>query len=680
MHLPPRRLRALAFVFGVATLSFSGWAGADPPARVARLGYLSGAVSFSPGGESDWVEASINRPLTQGDRLWADRAARVEIQIGSAMVRMGASTAVSVLALDDRIAQLQLTQGVLNVRLRRLAPHQVFEVDTPNLAFTLRRAGYYRISVDADGNATTIMVREGQGEVHGDGVAFLVGVGQSYRFSGSGLRERQLVESLRPDELDRWAGDRDRRYDNSVSARYVSPDVVGYQDLDGYGHWRVDARYGNVWAPSRVGPAWAPYRDGHWAWVDPWGWTWIDDAPWGFAVSHYGRWAHLNGGWAWVPAPVRSRAYYAPALVVFVGGSNFQLQVASNPVNAVAWFPLAPQEIYRPTYAVSRTYFENLNRSNTVVNATVVRNTYNNIQVGNVVYANRQVTGAVVAVPASAFVQSLPVAKAARPMPREVVAGAPVAAAAPLAPSHKSVRGAAAPREQPPARVFERPVIARNAPPPARAGLAAQQPQLDAKPGQPLGDDARKRLERAADAAVPVVKLATPNPPAPRPPREEAAAWALPPPALSAPGGQVQPQDKAERRGRVVNPPPDKPQEPMRPPRSEAAPPAPPAPPILAAPPPAPAARPAEPTPEPSLRQRGEPRPRGQPEPGAPRAAPPEPPPQAAPPQVAAPVAAALASAAAARRADVKKKDRDEPGPKDDKDKDKDNNKGRPRP
>ncbi len=39
---------------------------------------------------------------------------------------------------------------------------------------------------------------------------------------------------------------------------------------------------GTVWYPQSVPTNWAPYRDGHWAYVAPWGWTWIDDAPWGF--------------------------------------------------------------------------------------------------------------------------------------------------------------------------------------------------------------------------------------------------------------------------------------------------------------------------------------------------------------------------------------------------------------
>ena len=158
------RLRIFALVAGIAVFAFSGWAGADPPSRVARLGYMSGAVSFSPAGDNDWVQATLNRPLTTGDRLWVDDGARAELQTGGAAVRMNAGTSVSVLNLDDRIAQLQLTPGTLNVRVRRLAPEQGVEVDTPDLAFTLRQRGAYRIEVDRDGKATTLGVRQGQGE------------------------------------------------------------------------------------------------------------------------------------------------------------------------------------------------------------------------------------------------------------------------------------------------------------------------------------------------------------------------------------------------------------------------------------------------------------------------------------------------------------------------------------
>lgn len=605
MLMQPLFPRAFAFLAGVAMLGLAGLASADPPSRVARLGYVAGVVSFSPAGEDDWVQAGINRPLTNGDRLWADRGARAEIQVGGAMIRMNAETSVSVLNLDDRIAQLQLTQGALNVRVRRLEPGQVVEVDTPNLAFTVRQPGEYRIEVDPDGNATTIVVRKGQGEVYGDDASYVIDSRQPYRFTGTDLREYQYLEAPRADEFDRWSSDRDRSYDSSASARYVSRDVVGYQDLDANGTWRVDATYGNVWYPSRVAAGWAPYRDGHWAWVDPWGWTWVDDAPWGFAVSHYGRWSNFHGTWGWVPGPVRTRAYYAPALVVFVGGANFQLAISSGNVGGVAWFPLAPREVYRPSYPVSRRYYENINRSNTVISNTVINNTYNTTNVTNVVYANRRVQGAVVAVPTTAFVRSEPVSGAAVRVSREVIVGAPVAAVPAVAPTERSVRGAAAQRDKPPPRVFERPVVARTAPPAAAAGFAAQQAQLTAKPGQPLDEAARRELKRPA--AAPVVKVVTRTqeaPPTLRPPPAApgakagdargksdqrraspapadsgapvssgggAGAQGTPPAAAAQPPrerGKPEPQGKGEQREQPAGPPPAPPQaEAARPPQ-----------------------------------------------------------------------------------------------------------------
>ncbi len=368
------------------------------------------------------------------------------------------------------------------------------------------------------------------------------------------MRDYQYVDAPRLDEFDRWASDRDRRYDNSVSARYVSQDVVGYQDLDANGTWRVDATYGNVWVPNRVAAGWAPYRDGHWAWIDPWGWTWVDDAPWGFAVSHYGRWTNLRGTWGWVPGPVRSQAYYAPALVAFVGGSNFQLSISSGNVGGVAWFPLGPREVYRPAYPVSRGYFERVNVSNTVVNTTVVNNYYNNTNVTNVVYANRQVPGAVVAVPTTAFVQSQPVAKSAVRVSREVVERVPVAFVAPVVPTERSVRGAAAQGDRPPSRVFERSAVARSAPPPAAVGFAAQQQQLTANPGQPLDAANRKELKREATAPKPEVRVISQEQQAP-------STLRLPP---AAPVTAAQPADqrggpdkrvREDQRGQAAAPP-----------------------------------------------------------------------------------------------------------------------------
>jgi hypothetical protein len=55
----------------------------DPPSRVAPLSYMQGSVSYQPSGETDWVDANPNRPLTTGDNLWVDKNSRGEVHIGS---------------------------------------------------------------------------------------------------------------------------------------------------------------------------------------------------------------------------------------------------------------------------------------------------------------------------------------------------------------------------------------------------------------------------------------------------------------------------------------------------------------------------------------------------------------------------------------------------------------------
>lgn len=529
-HSPPIRRHALAWAAGIALLatSLSGWA--DPPARVARLGYLNGAVSFSPAGEDAWDQAAINRPLAPGDRLWSDDGARAEVQMGGAMVRLDARTAVTLLNLDDDIAQVELTQGALNVHVRRLDPDQVVEIDTPQLSFTLREAGDFRIEVDPEGQATTITMRQGRGEVSGDAGSQSVESRQVLRFGAGGALEAPAGSPPAIDEFDRWAGDRDRAMERSASARYVSADVVGYQDLDDHGRWEEDRSYGHVWYPSRVAVGWAPYRDGHWAWIDPWGWTWVDEAPWGFAVSHYGRWASVRGRWGWVPGPMRERAYYAPALVVFVGGPNVKLTISSGPSVGIGWFPLGPREVYRPTYAVSRKYFEGVNRGNTVVNTTVINNVYTNVNVTKIVYVNRKVPGAVVAVPAAAFSQSQPVAKLRVRLSEQQIDASAVTHTAALAPTEKSVHGgAAAAAGKPPAKVFERPVVARTAPPAQKLAFAAQQPHLAAHPGKPLDEETRQGIAKDRPAPAQQVKVL-----APRPGRAEAGGERADAPAARA--------------------------------------------------------------------------------------------------------------------------------------------------
>ena len=478
----------------------------DPPSRVARLGYMEGSVSFQPAGETDWVQAIPNRPMTTGDKLWADQDSRAELQLGSAVIRLSANTGFSFLNLDDNTVQIQLTSGTLNVRVRRLDQNDVFEVDTPNLAFSIYQPGSYRVEASEDGTYSIVSLRQGGGEATGNGQTYTLHAGQRGTFSGTDSLNAGIVDIGGPDQFDNWAYNRDRRYDDSRSAQYLSQDVVGYEDLDDYGDWRDDPGYGHIWYPNRVAVGWAPYHEGHWDWIPPWGYTWVDDSPWGYAPFHYGRWVTVGGRWGWVAGPVAVRAVYAPALVVFIGGG---VGFGGN----VGWFPLGPREVYVPSYHVSREYVNRVNISNTTVNNVQITNVYNTTIINkttitNVTYVNRNVQGAVTAVPQRAFAGAQPVGRAAVTMSARDIAAAPVSARVAVAPTRESVLGAkfatANRVTAPPAAVMNRQVVAKTPPPPPPVPFAKQQQALEAHPGQPLArSEVRNLRPAAAEARAP---------------------------------------------------------------------------------------------------------------------------------------------------------------------------------
>ena len=207
----------------------------DPPGRVARLGYMEGSVSFEPAGENDWVGAVDNRPMTTGDKIWADRDSRAELQLGSAVIRLSQNTGISFLNLDDRTVQVQLSSGAINIRVRRLDRNDVFEIDTPNLAFSIYQAGSYRLEASEDGSNTIVTIREGNGEATGNGQTYTLHAGQRGAFSGTQALNADVEQIGDPDQFDNWAYNRDNRFEHSRSAQYVSHDVVGYDDLDDNG-------------------------------------------------------------------------------------------------------------------------------------------------------------------------------------------------------------------------------------------------------------------------------------------------------------------------------------------------------------------------------------------------------------------------------------------------------------
>ena len=478
----------------LASVATAGSAFADPPGRVVRLGHISGEVSFQPAGDTDgWSEASLNRPLIAGDGLYTDRASRVEMDVGAASVRLDERSNFRVLNLDDRIAQLELTEGVLNLRVRRIFDGETYEIDTPTLAFVIDEPGSYRVDIAPDGNSTMISVFDGGGTVYGENNAsYALRDGQSYRFNDTSLRDYDAYDLPRQDDFDRWCYERDGRYERSESRRYVSEEVIGYADLDDHGSWSSVETYGSVWFPSRVDAGWAPYRQGRWSWIDPWGWTWVDNSAWGFAPFHYGRWAYVGTRWGWVPGPRHVRPIYAPALVAFVGGNNFGVQISGG--GPVGWFPLGPRDVYVPWYRGSRDYFNNINvRNTTIINNTYITNVYNDYSRGRTVnnfnYAYRNNDRAFTAVPRDAFVNSRAVDRSQLRMDRAQFGRGDVLSRVDVKPVAASFTGTPEIRNRarlPSNDVVSRSVVARSAPAPRRLDVQSRIKEIERNGNQPL--------------------------------------------------------------------------------------------------------------------------------------------------------------------------------------------------
>src|SRR2546429_264854 len=207
----------------------------DPPGRVGRLSFVTGSVSFRPGDVDDWVSATVNYPLHNGDHLWTDSDGRAEITVGSTAFRLAPLSAFGFLALDDRFVQVRLSQGSLNVRVRDLRDDESLEIDTPSGAVSLLRTGVYRVDVDTTGDTTSVTVRNGEAEVTDTGSAFPVRREQTALVVGGDSPSYDVQNAIRSDDWEDWCASRDRRWDDSRSARYVSRGVIGYEDLGGSG-------------------------------------------------------------------------------------------------------------------------------------------------------------------------------------------------------------------------------------------------------------------------------------------------------------------------------------------------------------------------------------------------------------------------------------------------------------
>jgi hypothetical protein len=435
-----------------------------------RVSYLNGQVSFWRPGAQDWAPAALNTPLAPGDVLYAGQGGDVEIQIGPrAFVRATGSTQLGLDNQEPDFIQLRVTGGQAALDLRELAPGTTVELDTPNAAFTVDRAGYYRVDVDQDatsfgayrGGSATMTAAGGAGTP--------IATNQQVVVKGTDSPQLALGAAPQLTAWDNWNFQRTDYLLQPASARYVSPGVYGAEALGQYGAWRTAETYGSVWVPAGVSAGWAPYTTGRWIWDPRFGWSWLDTAPWGWAPYHYGRWIFIGSYWAWAPGPIVVRPAYAPALVVFLGGVTVSIG------HPLCWAPLGWGEPIIPWWGrrgfVGVPWWGGWGGPRVVNNVVVNRNT--TINVTNItVYRNVHVTNAVVGVPVDRFGHG-PV-QVTRISQTEVRQLTPVRGVLEVKPVAASVMPATGPAVKPPGAIHVRAVVATRPPQDVTPALRAQ--------------------------------------------------------------------------------------------------------------------------------------------------------------------------------------------------------------
>ena len=515
-----------------------------------------GTVSFHAADQTDWTAATLNYPVTSGNAFWTQPRSAAEIDVGSTHISLDQSTELDIDTLDDRTMQATEAQGAVFLRIRAVADGDSYRIATPRGVAVFAQPGAYEVVAGDADRPTTVTVVEGAARIDSTNASLTLGAGQTGRIDGTSNFAASVVPAVRdPFVTARLAREQQLARAPQSSAPPVVAQMTGGYALERVGSWAPSPQYGRIWYPP-VAASWVPYRDGHWGYVAPWGWTWIDDAPWGFAPFHYGRWVRDGARWGWIPAEraeqqrSRDMPVYAPALVTFLGvgiavgggGRDAPNRDAPNrdapnrdapnrdrgKQGSVGWIPLGPREVYVPPYHTSDRYEHAVNAHSGAPSANVANVTT------AIDFVNR---GATTMVPVAAMTASQPIATRAERVDARVLARARPEHAAPvrptaatlgvtpavarelnIAPVPAAAKAVPAPGPvlPPPAAVHARPVPAVAPAPgivalPMAAALPVLRPPTLAAPAHPRVGGTAVRAHSAAPAVSPVPVAAPPG-------------------------------------------------------------------------------------------------------------------------------------------------------------------------
>jgi hypothetical protein len=343
------------------------------------VSYLDGDVQVKPAGTSDWVPASTNMPLIEGDSVWVPDGGRIGLQLrDGSLIRLDENSSLEILDLGDDSGQFYLATGRAYINFPGLKD-AFLQMDTPVASARVYGDARFGMDVSEAGYTDVSVFR---GEVYVEGASGKTAVADGDRLSVGEGTYAELSPLGPPDGWERWNRDLDSEREERYSSRYLPGELSTYSyEFDENGRWVHTSDYGSCWSPTTVSADWAPYRFGRWTWIGG-DYVWVSYDRWGWAPYHYGRWAYVaSTGWCWVP-PKAGAVYWGPGFVGWVTAGDY-----------VSWVPLAPGELY---YGHGYYGPHSVNITNININTVRVTSVYKNVYVHNgitVVNRNTFITG-----------------------------------------------------------------------------------------------------------------------------------------------------------------------------------------------------------------------------------------------------------------------------------------------
>src|SRR6516164_10430764 len=151
-----------------------------PPARVGRVSFISGTLAFYQSADTDWSAAQVGFPAATGDWFATDPQSRAELRVGPDTIDIAEDSQLDIADLRDRVMQIGVEHGRINLHLRELSEGASAEIDIPRGGVWLLQPGIYDIETDAADRPTRITAFEGSARFVGGGVDLTIKGGDTW--------------------------------------------------------------------------------------------------------------------------------------------------------------------------------------------------------------------------------------------------------------------------------------------------------------------------------------------------------------------------------------------------------------------------------------------------------------------------------------------------------------------